>query len=71
MLPGLEYQDVERDLNARLVEIAAQHDIDIEMRLVEPVPAFEQAADSELVVACEQASGHASDAVISQLKRLF
>lgn len=64
MLPGLEYQDVERDLNARLVEIAAQHDIDIEMRrLVEPVPAFEQAADSELVVACEQASGHASDAV--------
>ena len=64
MLPGLEYQDVERDLNARLVEIAAQHDIDIEMRrLVEPVPAFEQAADSDLVVACEQASGHASDAV--------
>ena len=39
MLPGLEYQDVERDLNVRLVEIAAQHDIDIEMRrLVEPVP---------------------------------
>ena len=44
MLPGLEYADVERDLNERLVEIAALHDIDIEMRrLVEPVPAFEQA----------------------------
>jgi len=64
MLPGLEYQDVERDLNARLVEIAAEHNIDIEMRrLVEPVPAFEQAAESELVVACEQASGQVSDAV--------
>lgn len=64
MLPGLEYQDVERDLNARLIEIAALHDIDIEMRrLVEPVPAFEQAANSDLVVACEHASGHTSDAV--------
>jgi acetylornithine deacetylase len=64
MLPGLEYQDVERALNARLVEIAALHDIDIEMRrLVEPVPAFEQAADSELVIACEHASGQTSDAV--------
>ena len=64
MLPGLEYQDVERALNARLVEIAALHDIDIEMRrLVEPVPAFEQAADSELVIACEHASGQISDAV--------
>ena len=53
-----EYADVERDLNARLVEIAALHDIDVEMRrLVEPVPAFEQAEGSELVVACEHASG--------------
>ncbi|MDC0973823.1 acetylornithine deacetylase [Luminiphilus sp.] len=64
MLPGLEYQDVERDLNSRLVEIAALHGIDIEMRrLVEPVPAFEQAKDSELVIACEAASGHVADAV--------
>ena len=64
MLPGLEYQDVERDLNSRLVEIAALHGIDIEMRrLVEPVPAFEQAKDSELVIACENASGQVSDAV--------
>jgi acetylornithine deacetylase len=58
MLPGLEYADVERDLNARLIEIAALHDIDIEMRrLVEPVPAFEQAEGSDLVVACEHVSG--------------
>jgi acetylornithine deacetylase len=32
-------------------------------RLVEPVPAFEQAVDSELVVACEHVSGHQADAV--------
>jgi acetylornithine deacetylase len=64
MLPGLEYQDVERDLNSRLIEIAALHGIDIEMRrLVEPVPAFEQAKDSDLVIACEHASGQVSDAV--------
>jgi len=64
MLPGLEYADVERDLNARLIEIAALHDIDIEMRrLVEPVPAFEQAEGSDLVVACEHVSGQIADAV--------
>ena len=64
MLPGLGYADQERDLNAGLVEIAALHDIDIEMRrLVEPVPAFEQAEGSELVVACEDASGQTADAV--------
>ena len=64
MLPGLEYQEVERELNLRLMEITAQHGIDIDMRrLVEPVPAFEQAVDSELVVACEHVSGHQADAV--------
>jgi acetylornithine deacetylase len=51
-------------LNSRLIEIAALHGIDIEMRrLVEPVPAFEQAKDSDLVIACEHASGQVSDAV--------
>ena len=51
-------------MNARLAEIAALHDIDIEMRrLVEPVPAFEQAEGSELVIACEHASGQTADAV--------
>ena len=64
MLPGLDHADVEHDLNARLIEIAALHDIEIEMRrLVEPVPAFEQAEGSDLVVACEHVSGHKADTV--------
>ena len=53
-------------LSAHLIRTgkAALSDIAVEMRrLVQPVPAFEQAEGSELVVACENASGQTADAV--------
>ncbi|MGD2009213.1 MAG: acetylornithine deacetylase [Cellvibrionales bacterium] len=64
MLPGLAYEEVEADLTERLESLAASRGIDIEMRrLVEPVPAFEQAADSEAVRAAERVSGQPAGAV--------
>ncbi len=64
MLPGLEYQDVESALNQRLVEIADTHGISVEMhRLIEPIPAFEQPAEDQLVRACESVSGTPAGAV--------
>lgn len=64
MLPGLAYQDIETALNQRLTALASAHGIDIEMRrLVEPVPAFEQAEDSAAVIAAEAVTGCAAGAV--------
>lgn len=64
MLPGLEYKDVESALNQRLVEIADTHGISVEMhRLIEPIPAFEQPAEDQLVRACESVSGTPAGAV--------
>ena len=64
MLPGLAHQDIEAALNQRLTELACAHGIDIEMRrLVEPVPAFEQAEDSPAVIAAAAASGRPAGGV--------
>lgn len=64
MLPGLAFENVEAALTARLTALAADRGIEIEMRrLVEPVPAFEQPAESDAVKAAERFAGQASGAV--------
>lgn len=64
MVPGLAHTEIERVLNQRLGELAEAQGIEIEMyRLVEPVPAFEQAAESPAVQAAEMVAGRPAGAV--------
>ncbi|MBA6413833.1 acetylornithine deacetylase [Parahaliea sp. F7430] len=64
MTPEGDNFAVREELNQRLQGLAGQHGVAIELRsLVDQVPPFEQAADSELVRIAEQLSGHSAQAV--------
>ena len=64
MTPGNDNASIRGELQQRMANIAQQHSLDIEMRsLIQDVPSFEQAADSELVRLAEQLTGHTAEAV--------
>ena len=64
LTPAAEAAGVREDLEQRLDAIATGRGVGIALRpLVEPVPPFEQAADSELVRLAEKLTGHAATAV--------
>jgi len=64
MIPGGDNAAVREEIRQRLVGVADRHALQIEMRsLVRNVPAFEQAADSELVRTAERLTGHQAEAV--------
>ena len=64
MLPGLKFEDIESELGQFIQKLAKQRGINIEMRrLLEPVPAFEQSVDSEIIAVSEVASGQAAGGV--------
>ncbi|MFV0277335.1 MAG: acetylornithine deacetylase [Parahaliea sp.] len=64
MTPNGDYRAVREELDQRLANIATRRKADISlMPLVEPVPPFEQSADSELVRVAERLTGHPSLAV--------
>lgn len=64
IVPGLDFQVVEQGLQHFVETLAAERGIKVEMRrLVQPVDAFEEPADSRLVKVAEQASGAPAEGV--------
>ncbi|TXS93663.1 acetylornithine deacetylase [Parahaliea maris] len=64
MTPSGDYRAVREELNELLAGIAARRELSIELApLVEPVPPFEQAGNSELVRVAERLTGHGAQAV--------
>lgn len=64
MIPGADNSTVRGEIAERMQRIAQQHALDIELQpLVADIPAFEQAADSELVRLAERLTGYRAEAV--------
>jgi acetylornithine deacetylase len=64
MTPHGDNNAAREEISARLAEIAQRHALDIELQsLVMPIPPYEQAADSELVMLAEKLTGHRAEAV--------
>ncbi|MDN3637786.1 acetylornithine deacetylase [Simiduia curdlanivorans] len=60
-LPGMDNQQLHADLERRLAPLAQRLNVDITLRsLFADVPAFEQAANSQLVLQCEALTGNAA-----------
>ncbi|BFM13571.1 acetylornithine deacetylase [Simiduia litorea] len=60
-LPGMDNQQLHAELDHRLAPLAQRLNVDITLRsLFDDVPAFEQAADSQLVLQCEALTGNAA-----------
>ena len=63
-LPGMQPQLLRAAIHERLRPLAERHQVSIDFAPLFPsVPAFEQAADSELVRLAEQLTGHSAQAV--------
>lgn len=63
-LPGMSNEDLQQEIRQRLQPLAEQLGVNISLRsLVNNIQPFEQAADSELVKAAEQLTGHSAEAV--------
>ena len=63
-LPGMDNDELQQLLANRLKPLASKLDVNISLRaLIKPLAPFEQAADSKLVKAAEQLTGHSSEAV--------
>ncbi|TBV11503.1 acetylornithine deacetylase [Stutzerimonas kirkiae] len=63
-LPGMDSEQLRATIRQRLLPIAERHQVAIELKPLYPgVPAFEQAADSELVRLAERLTGHPAEAV--------
>ena len=58
-LPGMDNHQLHADIAARLSPLAQRLNLDITLRaLFDEVPAYEQAADSQLVLRCESLTGN-------------
>lgn len=63
-LPGMDPEQLRTAIRQRLQPLAEQHQVQIELAPLYPsVPAFEQAADAELVRLAERLTGHRAEAV--------
>lgn len=63
-LPGMNNADVTNEITQRITPLAKQLKVNISLRsLITPLAPFEQSADSELVKAAEQLTGHSSESV--------
>ena len=63
-LPGMNNADVTNEITQRITPLAKQLKVNISLRsLITPLTPFEQSADSELVKAAEQLTGHSSESV--------
>ena len=63
-LPGMNNEDLYRELEQRLKPLAQRLKVNISLRaLMQNVQPFDQPADSELVTTAEQLTGHSADAV--------
>jgi len=63
-LPGMDPEQLRTAIRQRLQPLAEQHQVQIELAPLYPsVPAFEQAADTELVRLAERLTGHRAEAV--------
>ncbi|MBA1273840.1 acetylornithine deacetylase [Stutzerimonas azotifigens] len=63
-LPGMEPEQLRALIRQRLVPVAEQHQVKIDLAPLFPhAPAFEQPAGSELVAVAERLTGHAAEAV--------
>jgi len=59
LVPGLDFNAVEAELQHFVEQLAKDRELDVEMRrLIEPVPAFEQPISADLVALTESLSGH-------------
>ena len=63
-LPGMSNADVLNEISQRLKPLATQLKVNISLRsLIKPLAPFEQSADSVLVKAAEQLTGHSAESV--------
>ncbi|ARN73902.1 acetylornithine deacetylase [Oceanicoccus sagamiensis] len=63
-LPGMNNDDVTHEISQRLAPLAKQLKVNISLRsLIKPLAPFEQNADSALVKAAEQLTGHSAESV--------
>ncbi|MFK7733011.1 MAG: acetylornithine deacetylase [Pseudomonadales bacterium] len=63
-LPGMDNAGLRDDIAALIAAVAHRHEVKIDYQpLVDGVPAYEQAADSELVKAAEKLTGHTAGSV--------
>lgn len=63
-LPGMALEELRTGIRQTLQPVAQRRGVDIHLRALFPgVEAFEQPADSELVRACEELTGHRAEAV--------
>ncbi len=63
-LPGMEPDQLRALIRQRLLPVAEQHQVKIDLRPLFPhAPAFEQPAGSELVTLAERLTGHTAEAV--------
>ncbi len=63
-LPGMDNAGLRADIAALIASVAHRHEVQIDYQpLVDGVPAYEQAADSELVKAAEKLTGHTAGSV--------
>ena len=63
-LPGMDAEQLRAAIREKLVPIAERHQVKIDFAPLFPhVPAFEQAADAELVRVAERLTGHRAEAV--------
>lgn len=63
-LPGMNNADVLNEISQRLKPLATQLKVNISLRsLIKPLAPFEQSADSVLVKAAEQLTGHSAESV--------
>lgn len=63
-LPGMDNAGLRDDIAALIAGVAHRHEVQIDYQpLVDGVPAYEQAADSELVKAAEKLTGHTAGSV--------
>ena len=63
-LPGMNNDEMHHEIAQRLKPLAKQLGVNISLRaLMKNIQPFEQAADSQLVKACEQLTGHAAESV--------
>jgi len=64
MIPGGENTEIREEIRQRMVRVADQHSLNIELHsLIQDVAPFEQAPDSELVLMAEKLTGHRAEAV--------
>ncbi|SFR81834.1 acetylornithine deacetylase [Marinobacter daqiaonensis] len=63
-LPGMEMSELRQTILSRLQPVASRHDLSLSFEpLFDGVPAFETAAEAELVRVCEELTGHRAGAV--------